>query len=228
MKGFSVSFGRTLSRAAPTPAAPRRTRRLFVRVRAPARFADELARGCFVSTRLFVAPGEEVLLALLTGALGRPLDVPAVVLGRRAAPGGPVGLRVRACTKEHPVLDLLRALEGGSAAGLERQVQAHSRVHVSSSFASREALAVELGRLLCGQVAILPLQEWVRPGDRLDVTAGVRGQPALLCFRALCRAVARVEDQVCCLAALVEEEGRQALEERLARYRDDNIAFTAP
>jgi len=141
-------------------------RRLFLEVREPTRFVEELASGLFVSTRLALSLGDELTLALHLPERPGPLEVPVVVVGRRLPRGASMlsaGVVVRAVSMAHPSVQQLAA---GTA----------PRRAARAIFATWDDAGVQLAEVLGEEGAAWQLGDEFRRGDRLavEVVVGAR------------------------------------------------------
>ena len=188
-----------------------RTRRLFLEVREAATVVDALADGLFVRNGLGLVMGERLLLALRVQRLGRALEVPVVVVGRRVHRPGTLigaGVVVRAVDVDHPVLTALRAALKGSAdaSGNAGAVDVDVNVDVDvllgalrlparAAFASVDDAARTLRALLDDGEVALDLGLGFFRGDRLvlDVVAG--GAVAVAGVAVVVRGVRIVDDR---------------------------------
>lgn len=200
----------------------RPARRVFLPVSDPARFVEDIAssQGAFVPTRLPLALGEHLVVSVRLKRVQRPIELPVVVLGRRAPRGArgslSAGVVVRLTDEGHPMVALLREVAGGRVVDLEERIREHARTHLTSRFPSLAELRRELQLLLDGEAAMVPLHDVVHPGDRLVVTAGTADDPRALTFHLLVKGLANHDEQRACRGVLFDDDSRRAVLDFLA------------
>jgi Tfp pilus assembly protein PilZ len=189
--------------------------RLFVRTKEAGDFLADLEhpRGRFVPSRLMFAIGDQVALALQLPQASRPIELPTVVVGRRAphGAGGQLkpGVILRLNHYLHPNVALLRDVLDGRVVDLEQRLRTTGVRKVNAVFSSTGEMCAELSHMLEGGAALLPTDRVVRPGDRVRVEALVEGDIAAVSFVAKVRGVVHSDDNHHFRATLDDEEGRE-------------------
>jgi Tfp pilus assembly protein PilZ len=189
------------------------TQRLSLAVSDPGAVAAELAGGLFVPTRLNFTLGEVVDLSLRLPHLSRPLDVPAVIVGRRPPRTGSVlsaGVVVRAADRHHPVLEILLDVVDGTMVDLETRLQQRLRLPARVTFATAADARAELACMLDPHGATLNLDAPAVRGDRLALAVVVNGA-VVLTVPALVRRLQLQEQTTSCVVVPLDDEARDLL-----------------
>ena len=192
-------------------------RRLFVEGGDPGLLVDELEgpRGRFISTRLTVSLGESLTLAVRLPNVSRALELPVVVLGRRAPRGAQgtlsTGVVVRAAEIDHPMSLLLREVATGRVVDLEARIQEQLRIPTTSRFDSRGEAAAEIVALL-GDSGHFPVDVHATRGDRLTVTIETPSDGVLLVIDVVVRSMHVMDDRRECSVALFDTGSRHRVD----------------
>ena len=147
-------------------------RRVFLEVRDPAALVGDIdgKRPIFVPTRLPVPLGALFILAVRLGTVGRAIELPMRVVGRRLPRGGSrlsAGVLAQLVDPEAPMLALLRDVVAGRVVDLEARIQRQQRIPARACFATRDEVRAELRALLEHDEAQVPVDRLVQRGDRL-------------------------------------------------------------
>ena len=177
------------------------TRRLFLEVREAAAVVRDLADGLFVRNGLGLVMGERLLLALRLPRLGRALEVPVIVVGRRVHRPGTMlsaGVVVRAVDVDHPVLVALREAVASAGDGSDGGVNIDHllralRLPARVAFATLGDAARALLPVIDGEGAIDVGLGFLR-GDRLAIDVVVGGAVCAAGVAVVVRGVRIVED----------------------------------
>jgi hypothetical protein len=189
------------------------TQSLALAVSDPGAVVAELTAGLFVPTRLTFTLGEVVDLSLRLPHLSRPLDVPAVVVGRRLSrPGSALsaGVVVRAADRHHPVLEILLDVVDGTIVDLEARLQERLRLPARVAFATAADARAELASMLEPHGATLSLDAPAVRGDRLALAVVVNGS-VVLTVAALVRRLQLQEQTTSCVVVALDGEARDLL-----------------
>ena len=154
--------------------------------------------GAFVPTRLPVRLGEELVLAARLEGVKRPIELPVVVVGRRAFRGAhanlAAGILVRLSVVEHPMKDLLTEVASGKVVDLETRLQRTLRVRTSSRFSSRGEFVGEISAMLRGELGLFPVNRQVFIGDRVATLISAGDGPSDLELDLVVRGLAHRDD----------------------------------
>jgi hypothetical protein len=193
-------------------------RRLFLEVRGTAAIVRDLGTGLFVRNGLGLVMGEQLLLALRLPRLGRALDVPVVVVGRRAHRPGAVlsaGVVVRAVDVDHPVLVALRAALVPCAQGVEHDIDVDLLARrlllpARVAFASVDDAVATLRPVLDGDGAIDVGLGFVR-GDRLALDVVVGASALVTAVPVVVRGIRIVDEDALTVVGPADDDARDAL-----------------
>jgi hypothetical protein len=204
-------------------------RRIFVRVQDPEAFLREAStpRGAFVPTRVALSLGEPIQLAVRLKGVAQPIELPAVVLGRRAPRGArgllSTGALLRITDLDDPMVTLLREASSGRVVDLEARIQERARLPVTSVFASEADMLQELALLVRDEAGLFPVGRPVQAGDRLKLTVGYEGGEARSTFCVLVKGTSHYDGARSCRGVLFDHDSRYRvrsfLESRRARQR---------
>ncbi len=196
-------------------------RRVFLEVRDPAALVADVdaQRPVFVPTRLPVALGALFILAIRLDSVGRAIELPMRVVGRRLPRGGSrlsAGVLAQLVDPAHPMLALLREVVAGRVVDLEARIQQQQRVPARACFASRDEALIELRALADHDEAQVPIDRLVQRGDRLALSfvAGDEGVAATV--NVLVRSVHTHSGRRTCLVRVLDDDARAVLGALLA------------
>ena len=147
-------------------------RRVFLEVKDPASLVADIdgQRPLFVPTRLPIPLGTLFILAVRLGSVGRAIELPMRVVGRRLPRGGSrlsAGVLAQMVDPDSPMLALLREVVAGRVVDLETRIQQQQRLPARACYTSRDEVRAELRLLLAQDEAQVPVDRLVQRGDRL-------------------------------------------------------------
>ncbi|OGQ13358.1 MAG: hypothetical protein A2138_12935 [Deltaproteobacteria bacterium RBG_16_71_12] len=196
-------------------------RRVFLEVRDPTALVADIdaERPIFVPTRLPVPLGALFMLAIRLESVGRAIELPMRVVGRRLPRGGSrlsAGVLAQLLDRSTPMLALLREVVAGRVVDLEARIQQQQRIPARACFASRAEVLAELHALVDHGEAQVPVDRLVQRGDRLALSLIASGDDATVTTSVLVRSVHTHSGRRTCLVRLLDDDARAALAAALA------------
>lgn len=191
-------------------------RRVFLEVRDPATLVGDIdaKRPIFVPTRLPVALGTLFILAIRLDSVGRAIELPMRVVGRRLPRGGSrlsAGVLAQLVDTEHPMLALLREVVAGRVVDLEARIQQQQRLPARACFASRDEAFIELRALADHDEAQVPIDRLVQRGDRLALSFVTGDEGVAATVNVLVRSVHTHSGRRTCLVRVLDDDARAVL-----------------
>lgn len=196
-------------------------RRVFLEVRDPATLVADIdaERPIFVPTRLPVPLGAVFILAIRLDSVGRAIELPMRVVGRRLPRGGSrlsAGVLAQLVDPTTPMLSLLREVVAGRVVDLEARIQQQQRIPARACFASRDEVEAELRALVEQEEAQVPVDRLVQRGDRLSLTFVASDDGTAVAVNVIVRSVHTQSGRRTCLVRLLDEGARAELGALLA------------
>lgn len=191
-------------------------RRVFLEVRDPSVLVADIdgQRPLFVPTRLPIPLGTLFILAVRIGSVGRAIELPMRVVGRRLPRGGSrlsAGVLAQLVDHDSPMLALLREVVAGRVVDLEARIQLQQRLPARACYSTREEVRAELRALLAHDEAQVPVDRLVQRGDRLALSFVAGDEGVLLTANVLVRSVHTLNGRRTCLVRLLDDEERGVL-----------------
>lgn len=191
-------------------------RRVFLDVRDPASMVADIdaKRPIFVPTRLPVALGSLFILAIRLDSVGRALELPMRVVGRRLPRGGSrlsAGVLAQLVDPSHPMLALLREVVAGRVVDLEARIQQQQRLPARACFATRDEVLTELRSLDEHDEAQVPIDRLVQRGDRLALSFVCGDGDLVATLNVVVRSVHTQSGRRTCLVRQLDEGTAAAL-----------------
>lgn len=191
-------------------------RRVFLEVRDPAALVADIDghRPLFVPTRLPIPLGSLFILAVRLESVGRALELPMRVVGRRLPRGGSrlsAGVLAQIVDPGSPMLDLLREVVRGRVVDLEARIQQQQRLPARACYASRDEVRAELRALLAHDEAQVPVDRLVQRGDRLALAFVGGDEGVVVTANVLVRSVHTHNGRRTCLVRLLDDDERAPL-----------------
>ncbi len=196
-------------------------RRVFLEVKDPSTLVADLdgRRPLFVPTRLPIPLGTLFILAVRLGNVGRAIELPMRVVGRRLPRGGSrlsAGVLAQLVDTDSPMLALLREVVAGRVVDLESRIQMQQRLPARACFATRDEVQTELRALLAHDEAQVPVDRLVQRGDRLALSFVAGEVGVALTVNVLVRSVHTLNGRRTCLVKLLDDGERALLSAALA------------
>lgn len=196
-------------------------RRVFLEVRDPATLVADIdaERPIFVPTRLPVPLGAVFILAIRLDSVGRAIELPMRVVGRRLPRGGSrlsAGVLAQLVDPTTPMLSLLREVVAGRVVDLEARIQQQQRIPARACFASRDEVEAELRALVEQEEAQVPVDRLVQRGDRLSLTFVASDDGTAVAVNVIVRSVHTQSGRRTCLVRLLDDGARVELGALLA------------
>lgn len=196
-------------------------RRVFLEVRDPAALVADIDtdRPIFVPTRLPVPLGALFMLAIRLESVGRAIELPMRVVGRRLPRGGSLlsaGVLAQLVDPSTPMMALLREVVAGRVVDLEARIQLQQRIPARACFASAGEVYAELRALLDHGEAQVPVDRLVQRGDRLALAFMAAGDDATVTINVMVRSVHTHSGRRTCLVRLLDDHARTVLAAALA------------
>lgn len=191
-------------------------RRVFLEVRDPSALVADIdgQRPLFVPTRLPIPLGTLFILAVRLDTVGRAIELPMRVVGRRLPRGGSrlsAGVLAQLVDQDSPMLALLREVVAGRVVDLEARIQQQQRLPARACYGTREEVRAELRALLAHDEAQVPVDRLVQRGDRLALSFVAGDEGVLVTANVLVRSVHTLNGRRTCLVRLLDDDERGVL-----------------